>query len=134
MHDNVQSKKRIRVVCAILEMADRILLTRRGPGMRHPLQWEFPGGKVHSGESDINALRRELQEELAIEINVLALMHPVTHDYQDVHIELVPIRCQIRSGTITLREHVALALVTPADAMGMNMLEADRAVIRQKLG
>ena len=128
MQNDVQSQKRIRVVCALLEQDGCVLLAQRGKGMRHPLQWEFPGGKVHAGESDEDALRRELREELAIEIDVLAHMPAVTHDYPDIRIELVPIRCKIRSGSIMLQEHAAVAWVTPADACAMDLVEADRAI------
>ena len=54
------------VVAAILEREGRVLIGRRQPGQAHPLQWEFPGGKVEPGESPPQALARELEEELGI--------------------------------------------------------------------
>ncbi|MGO9012180.1 MAG: (deoxy)nucleoside triphosphate pyrophosphohydrolase [Bryobacteraceae bacterium] len=55
-----------QVVAAILERDGRVLIGRRRPGQTHPLQWEFPGGKVELGESPPQALARELEEELGI--------------------------------------------------------------------
>ena len=57
----------LQVVAAIVEREGRILIGQRRPEQRHPLKWEFPGGKVEAGESPPQALRRELQEELAID-------------------------------------------------------------------
>jgi mutator protein MutT len=56
----------VQVVAAVIERDGRILICRRMPEQSHPLQWEFPGGKVEHGESPAQALARELQEELAI--------------------------------------------------------------------
>jgi len=56
----------IQVVAAILEHGDTILVGQRTPAQSHPLQWEFPGGKVEPGESPEAALARELEEELDI--------------------------------------------------------------------
>jgi len=56
----------IEVVAAILERDGRVLVGRRQPEQSHPLQWEFPGGKVEPGETPPQALTRELEEELGI--------------------------------------------------------------------
>ena len=56
----------VEVVAAILECDGRILIGRRGAHQAHPLQWEFPGGKVEPGETPAQALARELEEELGI--------------------------------------------------------------------
>ena len=56
----------LEVVAAVVERDGRVLIGRRRPGQSHPLQWEFPGGKVEPGESPAQALERELKEELGI--------------------------------------------------------------------
>jgi 8-oxo-dGTP diphosphatase len=56
----------VEVVAAIIERDGRILIGRRKPEQSHPLQWEFPGGKVEPGETPEQALARELEEELGI--------------------------------------------------------------------
>jgi 8-oxo-dGTP diphosphatase len=56
----------VQVVAAIIERDGRVLIGRRKPEQSHPLQWEFPGGKVEPGETPEQALARELAEELAV--------------------------------------------------------------------
>ena len=56
----------LQVVAAIIERDGRVLICRRKPEQSHPLQWEFPGGKVEPGETPEQALTRELAEELAV--------------------------------------------------------------------
>ena len=56
----------LQVVAAIIEREGKILVGQRTPAQSHPLQWEFPGGKVEPGETPAQALCRELEEELAI--------------------------------------------------------------------
>ena len=58
------------VVAAVIERNGRVLICRRKPGGRHPLKWEFPGGKVEPGEDPREALARELREELGIEARI----------------------------------------------------------------
>src|SRR5690348_11422627 len=58
------------VVAAIISREGRILICRRRPGDAHALKWEFPGGKVERGEAPEDALRRELEEELAIDARI----------------------------------------------------------------
>ena len=58
------------VVAAVIERGGRVLVSQRGPGAGQPGRWEFPGGKREPGEGDRQALRRELREELGIELVV----------------------------------------------------------------
>ena len=58
------------VVAAVIERAGQVLICQRRAAGTHPLKWEFPGGKVEPGEAPIEALRRELGEELAIEARI----------------------------------------------------------------
>jgi A/G-specific adenine glycosylase len=58
------------VVAAVIERGGRVLVSQRGPGGGHPGLWEFPGGKREPGERDAQALRRELREELGIDVEV----------------------------------------------------------------
>lgn len=60
--------QRVRVVAAVIQRADNFLVCQRPLHKRHGGLWEFPGGKVEPGEDDLSALRRELREELAVEV------------------------------------------------------------------
>ena len=60
--------ERVRVVAAVIEREGRVLVCQRPAHKRHGGLWEFPGGKVEEGEDDLTALRRELSEELAVDV------------------------------------------------------------------
>lgn len=64
------AERRMVVVAAVIERGGRILVSQRLPDAGHPNRWEFPGGKRERGEGDRAALRRELREELGIELTV----------------------------------------------------------------
>jgi 8-oxo-dGTP diphosphatase len=84
------SKPRLRVVAAALFDAEgRVLIAERPAGKHMAGWWEFPGGKVASGESDTQALVRELREELGVEARAGAQIMTLTHDYPDRVVDLV---------------------------------------------
>lgn len=94
------------VCCAIIMEGKKILAVQRGPESSHPLQWEFPGGKIRSDETAIQCIVREIEEELTIKIEVLNQLLPVEFDYGSKQIRLIPFVCKIVSGEIFLTEHV----------------------------
>lgn len=74
----------VSVAVGLLRRQDgRVLLCQRPEGKSYPLQWEFPGGKLEQGESSEQALRRELMEELAIEVQGVRLLHEQVSYYRD---------------------------------------------------
>jgi len=81
------------VVAAVIERDDRFLLTLRPPGTPLEGHWEFPGGKCLPSETHVEALRRELYEELDIVGHVSECMYTVTHTYPDQTVELYFYRC-----------------------------------------
>jgi 8-oxo-dGTP diphosphatase len=84
------SKLRLRVVAAALFDAEgRVLIAERPAGKHMAGWWEFPGGKVASGESDAQALVRELHEELGVEAHLEHEVMTLTHDYPDRVVDLV---------------------------------------------
>jgi 8-oxo-dGTP diphosphatase len=94
-----EGKPRLRVVAAALLDADgRVLIAERPAGKHMAGWWEFPGGKVAAGESDGEALVRELREELGVETRALAEIMTLTHEYPDRIVELVLWRARIVSG------------------------------------
>ena len=96
-----ETKKTIRVVAGLLQDEQgRVLITQRRPQAFMPLKWEFPGGKVEAGESDEQALRRELQEELEIEVEVGEHFAGRVHSYPDFNVDFHVYRCQIESGSL----------------------------------
>lgn len=71
------------VVAAVIERAGRILIAQRRADSRHPLKWEFPGGKVEQGETPEQAVVRELEEELAIRARVDGEIMRYEYQYED---------------------------------------------------
>lgn len=72
-------KKIIHVVCSIFEQDGKILICRRKEGLKNEGKWEFPGGKVIDGESMLKALRREIKEELNVDIKIGDLVSKVKY-------------------------------------------------------
>jgi len=87
------------VVAAVIRRGDgRVLLAQRLPVGPHGGLWEFPGGKVEEGESREAALRREIQEELGVEVEVGRALLSVDHDYPHVRIRLHAYSCTLAAG------------------------------------
>jgi 8-oxo-dGTP diphosphatase len=86
----------IIVVAAVIQEGEAFLVTRRQAGVHLAGLWEFPGGKVHDGESHIDALTREIREELDAAIEVRDLLFTTTHDYEDRTVALYFYTCTLR--------------------------------------
>jgi len=94
-------RRTIRVVAALLRREDgKVLITQRRPQAFMPLKWEFPGGKVEPGESDQQALARELKEELDIEVEVGQHFMGLKHDYPGFQVDFQVYSCSIISGDL----------------------------------
>jgi 8-oxo-dGTP diphosphatase len=88
----------VRVVGAMIEDAEgRYLITQRPPKASLPLLWEFPGGRVEEGEPDAEALRRELREEMAIDVEVGEQAMHTHHEYPHYDIDFRVFRCRLLS-------------------------------------
>lgn len=105
-----------RVVAAAILRDGRVFAARRGPGQRQAGQWELPGGKVEPGESDAEALARELHEELGIAVRVGGYIGTSQFDYAHGTIALVAYQCRLINGEPTLTEHDQAAWLS-ADAL-----------------
>lgn len=100
-------KKQIRVVGAVIVNSDdEILCAQRPEGKNLELKWEFPGGKVENGETEIDALVRELDEEMECKIDVLDKITTTVYEYDFGIVELTTYYAKILSGDIKLLEHV----------------------------
>ena len=86
----------IVVVAAIIERDGTFLVTLRPDGTHLAGHWEFPGGKVHHSETHVEALRREVFEELDCVVEVGELAHSVTHAYPEKTVQLFFYRCALK--------------------------------------
>ena len=122
--------KVIRVVAAIIRVSDRFFATQRGYG-DFKGGWEFPGGKVEPGESPQEALRREIREELSMEIEVGELFETVEYDYPAFHLSMDCFLCKIKSGTPVLLEHAAAKWLSREELDYVAWLPADLGLIER---
>ncbi len=115
------------VAAALVDSDGRILLARRPEGKHMAGLWEFPGGKVHPGETPEAALVRELQEELGIDTrhSCLAPFTFASHGYETFQLLMPLYLCRVWQGTPVAREHSALAWVRPARLGDYPMPPAD---------
>jgi 8-oxo-dGTP diphosphatase len=89
------AKRQIIVVAAQIERDGNYLITQRKPSSSLPLLWEFPGGRVEEGETDQEALKRELREEMKIDVEVGEPSVAVTHEYSAYVIDFRVYRCKL---------------------------------------
>ncbi len=120
--------KTIHVVAAIIRNDNKIFATQRGYG-EFKDGWEFPGGKVESGESSQQALVREIQEELDTVISVGDLIDTVEYDYPNFHLSMDCYWCEIVSGDLVLKEHEAAKWLTVEQLDSVDWLPADITLI-----
>ena len=121
--------KPILVVAGIIRKGERVLICQRRRSDAYGLQWEFPGGKVREGETLPTALRRELEEELAIEAEVGAEVHRLRHHYPDRYVEVVFFAIAGYAREVRNQVFEAIAWAPRAKLGEYNFLEADRALI-----
>jgi len=126
---------RIRVVAAALVDADgRVLIADRPAGKIMSGRWEFPGGKVKPGETDAEALRREIAEELGVEVLAARPFMTLTHDYPDRRIELSMWVVERFRGEPRGLEGQRLKWVAARELDREDLLEADRPFVEALKG
>jgi mutator protein MutT len=117
------------VVAAVLYRDGEILIFRRGPGMSGSGFWEFPGGKVESGEGLVAALQREILEEVGLHIQVEEKVGENIHHYPGKKIHLHFYWVPIPDESFALTEHDAFQYVRPMDLDLGILSEADRPLV-----
>ena len=120
--------KTIRVVAAVIRDRGRVFATARGYG-EYKGGWEFPGGKIEPGETPQEALVREIREELDTEIRVGGLIDTIEYDYPSFHLSMDCFWCEIREGSLTLKEAEAAKWLSKETIDSVDWLPADRGLI-----
>lgn len=114
----------IRVVAAVVERDDRLLLGLRPPDKRHGGLWEFPGGKLDSGETPADAARREMAEELGVVVTEVGdRLLAVGDDPSPFVIEFFPV---VMTGEPRALEHAEVGWFTVAELAELPLAPADR--------
>ena len=123
----------ITVVAAVIERDDAFLLTLRPDGTHLSGHWEFPGGKVDHSETHVEALRREIFEELDAVAEVGELVHTVTHAYPEKTVELFFYRCELKGEAKPMLGQ-EMRWVPRHELASLPFPDADRDLIRQLTG
>jgi 8-oxo-dGTP diphosphatase len=128
----MSTQRTIRVVAAVLEREGKYLITQRRATAVLPLLWEFPGGKVETGETDAQALKREVMHRLGADIECGKLISFVSHPYEHYVVDLFLYECSLISESLESRAVTSYKWVassefdqypfTPADEASMNKL------------
>lgn len=121
-------RKHIDVAAAIIIHDNKVLSTQRGYGEWKDW-WEFPGGKIETGESPDEALRREIREEMDTDIEVGDLLTTVQYDYPKFHMTMHCFACKLLSDDIKLLEHEDARWLSREELDSVKWLPADKDVI-----
>ena len=124
----MSGRKTIRVAAALILDNGRVFATQRGYGA-YKDWWEFPGGKIEPGETPEEALKREIREELAAEIEVGDFLTTVEYDYPEFHLSMDCFWCRVLEGELKLLEHEAAKWLPLDDLLQVKWLPADLEVI-----
>ena len=125
--------KSLPVVAALIfraspQGARSVFATQRGYGDWRGF-WEFPGGKIESGETPQTALQREIREELATQISVGERIATIEYDYPTFHLSMQCFACEIVSGDLKLLEHENAAWLTADNLHSVKWLPADELIL-----
>jgi len=120
--------KIIHVVAAIIIRDHKLFVTQRGYG-EFKDWWEFPGGKVNESESPQEALKREIREELATDIEVGNYIDTIEYDYPTFHLSMDCYLCSVISGKLELLEHENAAWLSKETLYSVKWLPADITIL-----
>lgn len=127
--ESVQGRPRIVVVAGLVMRDGQVLIAQRTSAQSMPLKWEFPGGKVESGESPVDALMRELREELAIEVTVGRVWDVLFHAYPTFDLVMIVYPCRLVAGEPVPVQVAAVAWAAPERVRDWDVLAADQPLI-----
>jgi len=123
----------INVTCAIILINHKILVAQRSEKMKLPLKWEFPGGKLEDDENELDCIKREIKEEINIEIEILKKLSNSIYDYGTFKINLIPFISNYVSGEIILSEHKDYKILDKSELLNLDWAEADLPIVEEFL-
>ncbi|HBW34227.1 8-oxo-dGTP diphosphatase MutT [Desulfosporosinus sp. BICA1-9] len=113
------------VTAAIIVKDNQVLIAQRAPGENLAGKWEFPGGKTEPGETPQECLKREIKEELDVEIDVSEFFGESIYEYHNGTIKLMAFWCRWISGALTLKVHSQIAWVNHHELDLYDFAQAD---------
>ncbi|RYX81461.1 (deoxy)nucleoside triphosphate pyrophosphohydrolase [bacterium] len=124
-------KPRLEIALALIVRGDEILITKRPSTADHlPDMWEFPGGKIETGETPANAAVREAREEVGLDVEVMRALEPIEWEYTKRFVTLHPFEVRVVGGELALdgvaeAKWVAKLELNPADFPEVNLIMID---------
>ncbi len=126
-------KNAIKVTCALIAIDHKFLVVQRSESMNLPLKWEFPGGKIEPNETEEECIKREIREELNIEITLVKRLTTSYFEYPIIAIDLIPFLATYKRGKIKLKEHKQYKLLSKEELSSLDWAEADLPIVKELL-
>ncbi len=124
----------IRIVAAVIERDGQYLITQRRENASLPLLWEFPGGKVEEGETDQDALEREVHHRLGAHVRAGKMMSFVSHPYEHYTVDLFLYECTLLGETLEARAVKGFRWVPSTELEDYEFTPADESSMTKLLG
>lgn len=124
-------KKSLEVVAAIIIKNNKIFAAQRKDEGELAKKWEFPGGKIENNETKEEALKRELKEEMDIDVVVLEYFLTVKHEYKTFNITLHSYICKLDSEKINLNEHIDSKWLSNDELFNVDWALADIPIVKK---
>lgn len=118
-------KKQIEVVGAVIFSDNKVLCAQRNENMSLPLMWEFPGGKVEQDESEVDALKREINEEMLCDLEVGDKITSTAYEYDFGIVNLHTYKCKLKEKMPTLTEHKSIKWLNIHELESLKWAPAD---------
>ena len=131
---SINNSPKIEVVAAIISNdSEEILCMQRGVNKHSYIskKYEFPGGKIEQDETNENALKREITEEINIEIEINSFYLKVEHEYPDFFLIMNAYLCKTKTLNITLNEHIEYKWLPIQDLNGLDWAAADIPIVKK---
>ena len=125
--------KQITVVAAVIQHNSQFLCVQRNQNKHAYIseKYEFPGGKIEEGESEVEALKREIREELSMDIDVTRKLMIVDHAYPDFLLLMHAYMCSCETRDLVLHEHIDLQWLDKSELAKLDWAAADIPIVKK---
>lgn len=125
--------KEVHVTAAVIIQGNKILCVQRNENKYDYIsnKWEFPGGKVEENEQLEDTIKREIQEELNLTIDVKSFLIEVNHQYPDFKLKMDTFICEINDGVLELNEHIDYKWLSINELSDLDWAAADLPIVEK---